>query len=82
MAEQRGDRLEAHAAVDGLSGKGVTQLMGVDLHLAASADSLDNAADQGLMGAPCSALSVSRSFDRTSHTPRMTTDETLCPRLS
>ena len=31
VAEQRGDRLEGHAAVDGLGGQGVAQLVGVDV---------------------------------------------------
>ena len=31
VAEQRGDRFEAHAAVDGLGGEGVAQLVGVDV---------------------------------------------------
>jgi hypothetical protein len=31
LSEHRGDRFEAHAAVDGLGGQGVAQLVGVDV---------------------------------------------------
>ncbi len=31
MAEHGGDRFEAHAAVDGLGGEGVAELVGVDV---------------------------------------------------
>jgi len=46
MAEQRSDRLETHAPVDGLGGEGVTQLVGVDLDFASATDTSDNATDQ------------------------------------
>ena len=31
VAEQRGDRFEAHAAIDGLGGEGVADLMRIDV---------------------------------------------------
>jgi hypothetical protein len=45
MAEQRGDRLQPHAPVDGLGGQGVAQLVGVHADAAAAADTADDAAD-------------------------------------
>jgi hypothetical protein len=45
MAEEGGDGLQPHAAVDGLGGQGVAELAGVHADTAAAADAADDAAD-------------------------------------
>ena len=45
MAEQGGDGLQPHAAVDGLGGQGVAELVGVDAKAAAAPDPADDPAD-------------------------------------
>ena len=55
MPEQGGDRLEAHAPIDGLGGERVAQLVGMDV---AYPCSLGNAGHVAVDGAPVEGLSV------------------------
>ena len=55
MPEQCGDRLEAHAPVDGLGGQRVAQLVRMDV---ADAGPLGHRGDVALDGAPVERLAV------------------------
>ena len=68
MPEQCGNRLEAHAAVDGLGGQGVAQLVGVDV---TDPGPLGHTGDVALDGAPVEWLPVI-SLDQESRMRRST----------
>lgn len=55
MAEERSDGLEAHAAVDGLGGEGVAELVGVDV---SDAGAGGGGGDVAVDGAPVEWLAV------------------------
>ncbi len=55
MAEHRGDGLQGHAAVDGLGGQGVAQLVGVDVPLTCRGPGL---VDEPGHGVPVQGLAV------------------------
>ena len=77
MAEQRGDRFEAHAAVDGLGGERVAQLVGMD---GADTGSLRDRGDVAVDGAPVERLAVV-AFDEPTGPRRWTHGEPVVDQL-